>query len=455
MSENWKQWEGRTVDGRFPLQSYLGGSDHSAVFLTDRQSSAGDSGKAAIKLISAEVANVEQQLGRWKSARELTHPNLIRIYEAGRCELDGTQLLYVVEEYAEENLSQILPERALTAEEARGMLPPVLRALQFLHDKGFVHGHIQPSNILAIADQVKLSTDALSVPGKKRVDARSASPYASPESATGEISSAADVWQLGMTLVEVLTQRLPVWDRTRSSEPELPAAVPQPFREIAWQCLQVDAGKRWSVAEINDRLEGKPPRTKPAQPAVAVASPAILGQEKPSAKWPYWLVFAAVVAIVFFLIGRPKRTSPTVAVQDRPATRVENDEIVPTSPHPQPQTSKSAASKTSNLSASANPEEGRVAERVIPQVSPGALRSIRGKIRIQVRVDVDENGNVTQARLKTSGPSKYFARQALEAARKWTFTAPRQNGHPVASRWVVQFALTRRAIDDSVVRIEP
>src|ERR1700730_1603698 len=121
-----EKWERRTVDGRFPLQRYLGGSDHSAVFLTLRQDGAGDSGKAVIKLISAD-ADAEKQLLQWKAVRELNHPNLIRIFEAGRCELDGEAALYVVMEYAEENLSQILPERALTAEETRGMLPPIPR----------------------------------------------------------------------------------------------------------------------------------------------------------------------------------------------------------------------------------------------------------------------------------------------------------------------------------------
>lgn len=106
MSETWKQWEGRTVDGRFLLQSYLGGSNHTAVFLTLMQIAAGGSEKAAIKLISAGAADAEKQLQRWKATRELNHPNLIRIFEAGRCELDSIGLLYVVEEFADENLSR-------------------------------------------------------------------------------------------------------------------------------------------------------------------------------------------------------------------------------------------------------------------------------------------------------------------------------------------------------------
>ncbi len=175
MSEALKRWEGRIVAGKFPVESYLGESDHSAVFTTQGQ---GGRGKAIIKMIAADAASAEQQLRRCRAARELSHPNLIRIIEAGQ---EGTALLYVVEEYAEENLAQILPERALTAEETREMLRPVCRALQYLHGKGFVHGHIQPSNILAIGDQVKLSSDSLGTPGEKRRGAASA--YGPPEAA--------------------------------------------------------------------------------------------------------------------------------------------------------------------------------------------------------------------------------------------------------------------------------
>ena len=50
MTGTWKRWEGQVVNGEFPLQRYLGGSDHSAVFLTQRGSE-----KAAIKLIAADL----------------------------------------------------------------------------------------------------------------------------------------------------------------------------------------------------------------------------------------------------------------------------------------------------------------------------------------------------------------------------------------------------------------
>jgi TonB family protein len=455
MSETWKQWEGRTVEGRFLLERYLGGSDHSAVFLTS--SGAGDSREAAIKLIAAGATDPENQLMQWKAARELKHPNLIRIFDAGACELDGVKLLYVVEEYAEENLSQILPERALTAEEARGMLPPVLRALQYVQDKGLVHGRIQPSNILAVGDQVKLSSDAWSAAGSR--GARSASAYDPPEASTGATSAAADVWQLGMTLVEVLTQRLPSWDRARPSSPVIPAVVSGPLREIAANCLQVDAGKRWTVAEINDRLEGKrpaPSSTKTADHRDSIVSvPASSDRPRVSATWRYLVALAAVVAIVFILIPKPKPPRPTSEVQPElqstPAQTAAADESRSAKLQA---AQKAMTSSAATVAANTNPakaDNSGVVRQVTPQVSPSARRSIQGKIKVRVKVEVDAAGNVAKATLESAGPSKYFSRISLEAARDWKFS-PAPAGESGVRTWKLQFAFSRGKTEASVVR---
>src|SRR5260370_3279024 len=104
--------------------------------------------------------NADHQLSLSRRTKQLEHPNLLRIFEIGRCRLQNRDRLYVVMEYAEENLSQILPQRSLTESEVREMLGPVLDALVFLHGKGLVHSRIQPSNLLATAHKLKLSTDA-------------------------------------------------------------------------------------------------------------------------------------------------------------------------------------------------------------------------------------------------------------------------------------------------------
>jgi TonB family protein len=459
MSETWKQWEGRTVDSRFPLQTYLGGSDHSAIFLTRR--GAGDSGQAAIKLIAADSADAEKQLLRWKATRELNHPNLIRIFEAGRCNLDGTALLYVVEEYAEENLAQILPERALTADEARVLLPPIVQALKYVHDKGLVHGRIQPSNILAIGDQVKLSSDTLTQPVETGRGASSRSGYAPPEAATGATSAAVDVWQLGMTLVEAMTQHLPVWDRADPSSPQIPAAVPEPLRAIAEHCLQVETGKRWTVAQIRDQLEGKRPAPVSAHSATGIVVPTVSAPPKQSAKWPYWLGLAAVAAAVVFFLARPKPASPPAEIQ--PAqTQPDGAARAPAQPEAKPSSAATAkatpaagGNENEKASTNAHPANGvnesGIVRRVTPEVSPGARRTIQGKIKVRVRVEVNSAGDVAKATLESAGPSKYFSRIALEAAREWKFV-PLPADEPGAREWKLQFAFSRARTEVSAVR---
>jgi len=75
----WQQWQGRVINGRFSLHQYLGGSEKSAVYLTEINGS-----KAAIKLIPAAAAYAQVQASQWELARKLSHPHLVRILETGR-----------------------------------------------------------------------------------------------------------------------------------------------------------------------------------------------------------------------------------------------------------------------------------------------------------------------------------------------------------------------------------
>jgi len=86
---------------------------------------------------------------------------------------------------------------------------------------------------------------------------------------------------------------------------------------------------------------------------------------------------------------------------------------------------------------------GAIAERAQPNVSQGARNTIQGKIRVAVRLTVDSAGNVTDAKLTTPGPSKYFANQALQSARKWKFTPPQVDGQPAASAWLLKYQFGR------------
>ena len=76
----------------------------------------------------------------------------------------------------------------------------------------------------------------------------------------------------------------------------------------------------------------------------------------------------------------------------------------------------------------------------IPDVPRRNRDTIRGHIKVAVRVTVDSSGNVDDETLENPGPSKYFARLATKAARKWKF-APA--GNHDSRKWLLQFEFTR------------
>jgi TonB family protein len=106
---------------------------------------------------------------------------------------------------------------------------------------------------------------------------------------------------------------------------------------------------------------------------------------------------------------------------------------------------------SANNDASNNHNESGVVQRVMPQVSPGARRTIQGKIKVRVRVEVNAAGNVAKATPESGGASKYFSRIALEAAREWKFS-PAPADEAAAREWKLQFAFSRARTDVSAVR---
>jgi TonB family protein len=91
--------------------------------------------------------------------------------------------------------------------------------------------------------------------------------------------------------------------------------------------------------------------------------------------------------------------------------------------------------------------------RVLPEVSRRAQNTIRGTIKVVVRVRVDPAGKVTSAQFKWRGSSRYFADRALKAAQRWKFSAPEVNGQPSASTWLLQFRFNRTSIQATPQRV--
>ncbi len=461
-----RDWVGRSIDGRFPLLQWLGGSPRASVFLTELS---GPSQKAIIKLVLADAEDAETRMAAWEAATAISHPNLMQVFTHGRCQIDSVPLVYVVTEFADEVLAEILRERPLTPQETREMLGPALNALAYLHGNGFVHSRLKPSNIMAVGDRLKISTDGLSLAGTIGKSFSERTIYDAPETTHAPISPPADIWSLGATLVEVLRQRPPVWDGAATSEPVVPGFIPQPFATLARDCLRTDPAHRCTLQEIKARL----------QPGAAVQHAASKAGKAGHAKGRVMALIAAM-AILLVAIGIWKVLShqaqpPSPATEEQnlpPATSTEAPAATPTeapaatpasakapiqapAPNPAsatvpaavppPQANAQAQTAESPASGSAT-AKGAVTRQVLPDVLPSALKTITGTVKVEVRLAVDESGQVTGATLESAGPSKYFANKALEAARRWQFKPAQVSGRAVPSVWLLHFQFKQSGI---------
>ena len=441
-----KNWDGRVVRDKFPLRQRLGGSEHSDVFLTDRTGS--ETQKAVIKLIPAAGVDEDAQLARWAGAAKLSHPHLIRLFECGRCEIEGTRLLYVVMEYAEENLSEILPLRPLSGEEVSEMLPPTAEVLAYLHKSGFVHGRIRPSNIMAVDNQLKLSADGVGN-GGEQIGGRTPSAYDAPELVSSGLSPEADIWSLGATLVAVMTQNEPDLKKEGQTPVAVPETIPQPFREIALRCLQVDPQRRCTVADILSDLRA--PTLQAKAPVEAKTAEARKDDQHVSQEHPKRWIVAAVVAVLALLVWIGSKLmghQPAV-----PAAETHTASLPPAAANP-------AAQSPAPFSENKTPTQkgvvhGSVLKQDLPDVSRSAQNTITGHLKVSVRVSVDASGDVSQANFVSAGPSKYFAERALAAARRWKFTPPQVDGQALASEWILRFQFGRTNIQVVPAEIEP
>lgn len=445
-TEVWTQWENQVVNGVFPLRRFLGCSNHSAVFLTEYE--AKNLRDAAIKFVRADALQAQAQLVRWGAAATLSHPHLIRLFEVGRCQSGGHEFLFVVMEYAEQTLAQILPQRALSPGEVREMLPPTLDALAFLHQNHLVHGQLKPSNFLAVNDQLKLASDTVRPAGNCANDIVRTSPYDPPELKDRGISAAGDIWGLGMTLVEALTQRTSAWSDQQCETAPLPAGFPAPFVDTVRRCLSLTPANRPTVIELKARYNPAPQAhsiSDPQPPAHKAPREAAPPQSFSKRHLSLAAIAAALlISLAVWVVWRFSGTSqahlqppvvpaPTPVASSAIAKSAESNSRL-SSPVSRPPDQPSLPSAATSLS---------VLHEVRPNVPQAIREKIQGRVGVTVRVLVDPSGNVLGALLENPGPSKYFARLADNAAREWQFVPADNQGTRV---WLLRFEFSRGGV---------
>ena len=407
---SWQEWENQILDGKFRLLKYLGGSERSGVFLTERPE--GEPRKAAIKIIPADPNTAEAYLSRWRESASLFHPHLIQLFETGSTTLGNISCAYVVMELAEEDLSQV--DRPLASSEATEMLDATLKGLSYLHNQGLAHGHLKTSNILAIADQLKISSDTIRPAGEWRKDLDVQVQGDPPEIATSGATPAGDVWSLGVTLVNAATMQAPTWEHG-AANPKLPENLPAALRAPVSSCLRKDPGQRWTVDELEAFLRRNAGARPVFQPPPSSAK---------SATARYLLVAGALALLVTSAAILP-RFFRNSALPEQPAVKeVSTRAAAPVPP----------ASITPPV-----PGPRTVVNQVLPDVPAKARNTIQGKVTIRIRAGVDARGNVVDVRNESPESSRFFGNLALQAARRWKFTPVGPDGGAATQEWLLRF----------------
>lgn len=315
--------EGRFLPGvllgsRYRILNLLGkggmGEVYRATDLTLGQS-------VALKFLPASAALnphlLERFHGEVRVARQVSHPNVCRVYDIGEAE----GLPYISMEYVDgDDLGALLQRIGrLPAEKAMEISRKLCAGLAAAHARGVIHRDLKPQNIMlnkrgevlimdfglaAIADQLS------------GAEARNGTPaYMSPEQLKGiEVTAKSDIYSLGLILFELFTGKKAY---SATSVPQLIAAqeastlagmttlasdVDPAVEKVVRACLNPDASKRpGSALAVAAALPGGDPLAA-ALAAGETPSPelvAAVGEGEVLGKWWGLMSVAVIVACTF------------------------------------------------------------------------------------------------------------------------------------------------------------
>ena len=295
--------EGQQI-GPYRLKKFLGAGSFGGVFHASEMVRNTSVKEVAIKVIPESS---DDKLIELTNSRKLEHPNLIKSYAVGEFTFLNTEMLYLVMELAQGSLENHIAKGGLSSDEIKNITAQVAQGLNYLHRQNKVHRDLKPGNILKVNQQYKLADFGLirTLNNKSHTQTVHNSGtiiYMPPEAFRGDISSAWDLWSLGIMLIEMTTNQLPykfnndihqLMAKVMNCELQIPS-LPKEFKQIIEGCLQKDRKQRWTAQQVLNALQpvgwtsppSPPPAPaavkKPVSPIPLIASPTLFTEKLPN-----------------------------------------------------------------------------------------------------------------------------------------------------------------------------
>ncbi len=207
--------QGTTIQGRYRIDRRVGEGGMATVFvgrdlLLNRD--------VAVKVLRPQYAADAQFRLRFRreaqAAAGFSHPNIVDIYDVG--ESAGAPW-FVMAYIPGQTLKEVIAAEApFHPDDVAGLLQQVCSALDYAHERGYVHRDVKPQNILVDPDGHAVVADFGIAKGLADADLTHIGTglgtvhYLSPEQAAGQAAApASDVYAAGVVAFEMLTGRLP------------------------------------------------------------------------------------------------------------------------------------------------------------------------------------------------------------------------------------------------------
>ncbi len=252
--------------------------------------------RLALKTIRPDISSDPRTIELFKHeiqlARQVTHPNVCRIFDLERHKSGTSQVTFLTMELLEgETLeNRIKRDGPMNIEQALPLVRQIVDGLSAIHEMAVIHRDFKPSNVLLATSGAKtravisdfglarakaLAVGSESAAGSRNLTSLAGTPaYMAPEQLLGgPISPATDIYALGLVLYKMLEGRLPYSAETEiiasasgiAGQPSAPR-VHSPGLDTAWEraitrCLEVDPALRFQsagelLAAVDERANG-------------------------------------------------------------------------------------------------------------------------------------------------------------------------------------------------------